>query len=281
MSVTNLHFKTTAIGYSSKEAAMDYWESLSLKQKARIYDIDFSKLDLDKGSIKEGKMVFSLYDSYGNSIQLNLFYDETIKSVKKRIKNILRIPIDQQMIYSKFDGVLDNDHNLNKLEIDEKNSKFYIFYRICEEDKMFSSIGFDFSEIDQESLINLLPPPEETPIWKLVKKGLNLEGRCNNEKCDVERIWIQKGFGKFDIAREIFEKNCPKCALRIYIVNLGFWDCEYRIDGMKVQNLQKVEKTDRAPILDLLTFTPNQVQWAYLSIETTKIHEARYRCTIM
>jgi hypothetical protein len=40
-----------------------------------------------------------------------------------------------------------------------------------------------------------------------------LEGLCKTLNCQAykERVWIQKGYGKFNINKEVYDSQCPMC----------------------------------------------------------------------
>lgn len=51
------------------------------------------------------------------------------------------------------------------------------------------------------------------PKWRVIAKGLNLEGRCKNSDCQAfnKKVWIQKGFGKLNMNKEVKMSKCPLC----------------------------------------------------------------------
>ena len=53
----------------------------------------------------------------------------------------------------------------------------------------------------------------EAPPYRIVRKGLNLEAVCKNKKCEAfdKKAWVQKGFGHFNIAKEVHKCKCPLC----------------------------------------------------------------------
>jgi hypothetical protein len=61
------------------------------------------------------------------------------------------------------------------------------------------SVGFTFNDM-KKPIVTILTP--YTPgSYRVVYPGMNVEGTCNNTKCYAynKRVWIQKGFGDFDI----------------------------------------------------------------------------------
>ena len=82
---------------------------------------------------------------------------------------------------------------------------------------------------------------DKAPDWRFLVKGLNLEGICKNPSCKAynKKVWVQKGFGTFNMAREIAKARCPMadCQKKVQEVDqCGFFYCKYEIEGMTVHN---------------------------------------------
>jgi hypothetical protein len=52
-------------------------------------------------------------------------------------------------------------------------------------------------------------------MFRIVKPGLNLEAMCCNKSCEAYKkiTWVQKGFGRFNIAKELLNCVCPLCKI--------------------------------------------------------------------
>ena len=50
---------------------------------------------------------------------------------------------------------------------------------------------------------------KEAPPWRYISEGLNLEAKCQLETCAAYKklVWIQKGFGEFDIIDIVFNRT--------------------------------------------------------------------------
>lgn len=60
----------------------------------------------------------------------------------------------------------------------------------------------------------------------------------------MKKIWIQKGYGSFDMNSDRFKNKCPSCdSLVKYstIKSFGFRNCEITIDGMRIEDEEEVE----------------------------------------
>lgn len=216
---------------------------------------------------KDGDIEISIRTQTGKNFSVKVHPNENILSIKTKLQNKEGIPPEQQRLI--FAGrELDEYRTLNEYTTDTKGLVFFLVLRL--RGGGGSSIGFNFSDLERRRIIDF----GSAPKWRLVIQGMNLEGKCTNDSCEAnkKRVWIQKGIGKFDIAREIFEAKCPSCNQKASEVNtVGFWDCRYVIDGAQSEPIEKkVNQEDMAPKEQFLTFLPNQVKWSFLTIETQK-----------
>jgi hypothetical protein len=76
-----------------------------------------------------------------------------------------------------------------------------------------------------------------------VRLGLNLEGKCFNEKCVAYKktVIINKEFGRFDLIKQENEILCPMCNQIIEAQTCGFSGCSYCWSGKKFSKNGKVE----------------------------------------
>ena len=76
---------------------------------------------------------------------------------------------------------------------------------------------------------------ETAPVWRRIGYGLNLEGQCANLKCEAyhQKVWIVKGFGNFNITKEVNSSVCPMCQQKATdINNMGLYQGYCRSKGM-------------------------------------------------
>lgn len=72
------------------------------------------------------------------------------------------------------------------------------------------------------------------PKWRLVKKGLNLCGKCVTPGCDAQnkQIWIPYGIGVFNINKLVHISKCPCCQKEASEVdNIGYYCCNVEFFG--------------------------------------------------
>ena len=67
--------------------------------------------------------------------------------------------------------------------------------------------------------------------WRLIRSGLNLEGLCTNSQCSAggQMVIINLGFGEYDFARIILERNnqCPICKVKISPIKYALTKCRW------------------------------------------------------
>jgi hypothetical protein len=91
-------------------------------------------------------------------------------------------------------------------------------------------------------------------------------------------VWIQKGYGDFDIGDQIFKGlQCPSCKENVQDepLNFGFLNCGYQILGNRLKPSKKlIEMKNKAGDGGVTTFKPltaNEAwQFTKLQIKTTK-----------
>lgn len=116
---------------------------------------------------------------------------------------------------------------------------------------------------------------KQAPPWRYISEGLNLEAECKLDKCQAFKklVWIQKGFGEFDIIDIVFNRTlCPMCEQETEdVVNFGFLNCDYKIIGNQIKpERKKVDIAENAPKGGVTTFEPGEANWVSMTITTTK-----------
>ena len=80
---------------------------------------------------------------------------------------------------------------------------------------------------------------ETAPNYRIVSKGINVYGICKGKKCKAynkEVICPLKSKKIFNLLEEKDDLECPICGGLIIPKTLGFFCCEYRIKGKKLEN---------------------------------------------
>ena len=110
----------------------------------------------------------------------------------------------------------------------------------------FPGLGFNFASMESGSKIQF---SADAPDYRIIGPGLNLEGRCMDEKCKAfkQLAWSPLGFSRslkevdspfdtagFNIGSLINNTPCPLCKKPMNpdsIVSCGFFRCQYTYQG--------------------------------------------------
>ena len=107
------------------------------------------------------------------------------------------------------------------------------------------------------------------PLWRSLKRGFSLKGRCQNKQCPAynDVIYINKGFGTFDMARTCFTSKCPQCLyVSKNLLNCCFWRASYEWTGCLKTGEKRTGK-GTAGYEKYKSFKEGEnVEWAYLEI---------------
>ena len=78
---------------------------------------------------------------------------------------------------------------------------------------MLPSLGggpglIEFNSLENPEMKNF---SDTAPDWRIITPGMNLTGLCNNNACKAYNDYVtcQKGFGKFNMSKEIYISKCP------------------------------------------------------------------------
>jgi len=77
------------------------------------------------------------------------------------------------------------------------------------------------------------------PDYRIASKGINVFGICKGKKCKAykeEVICPLENKKIFNLLEEKDDLECPICGSLIVPKTLGFFSCEYRIKGKKLEN---------------------------------------------
>ena len=182
-------------------------------------------------------MIISICDNENNSKFVKISGKEKIKDLKLNLT-------ENEEFDLYFNGKLLNpeklltDYGINSYSTIEKKNIL----------KGGLIKNFEFADITKQSQTKKLECYNKKFLcpWRIVRKGLNLEGKCLNKNCDAYKkiVIINKKFGKFDILNE--KNYCPICNNLIEAKTCGFSGCTFCISG------KKIGKNDKMLILMVL-----------------------------
>ena len=126
--------------------------------------------------------------------------------------------------------------------------------------------------------IKLFEFNSKAPRWRMVKKGLNIFGICNNSKC---KAWKKEVVYPTDLKdnglifvldEEMLHIKCPICSKIIKPKTCGFWKCEYQFVGKKIEEGElkdydsKTKETNENDFEYFDHFENGETQWIGLTI---------------
>lgn len=167
-----------------------------------------------KVSIKTHYKTFDLY----------LNEEQTIKEIKQQIKKKEGIDVEKQSLLL-YGDKLDDDKEVGDYDIEAEDT-IHLMVPLGQ-----GIGGVTFSNFKEKNKVSF---SDKAPDWRVLNVGLNLEGLCQTKKCKAfgKKVWVQKGIGKFNMAKEVVMSPCPMCKKSVKNPEVcGFFYCKYTIEG--------------------------------------------------
>lgn len=213
----------------------------------------------------------------GKTITVNCLSTDTVNYVKMQIEDKEgTVPEAQRLMYAGkplHDQVTLSSYNITG------ESTLHLSLRICGGSIGRSSALRTFADVSNDSLITACEFSSKAPEWRLVSKGINIEGRCKNRECCAYRHMIidRKEFVPFNLIRDD-NIECPMCSCEVKPVTCGFYDCAWRFEGVTASvNLSICSQWNDARGFVYHRFDPDApngtAEWASLLILAKPRHE--------
>jgi hypothetical protein len=224
--------------------------------------------------------LFLLSENENYKLQLKNKQDEVVDISRDQVQDISFLQaVKADELYERYfpmitqseNGALSITFHLSGIP----NSKS-LNENFSQEAKTLGSFNFSFNTLEDKRLIDF---SKNAPFYRRVISGLNIQGECRNETCQANRkvVYIPRGMGDFNIAKEKHQSRCPACEQKIpfeAVNNLGFWNCKYQIDGKRADLPPSTEDTEKPKegIAELERYTTFQAgkdcAWEYLEVTT-------------
>jgi hypothetical protein len=160
----------------------------------------------------------------GQTLTINLGLFESIRQFKSLIEAETNIPVDQQrLIYA--GRQFEDDMVLNN-------------YPICRESTVHLVLrlrgGFSFANVTDDG--ELMEWSKDAPKWREAARGLCLEGKCKNNKCEVFGHMVIINMG-VPISHKVGmpgqkRTDCPMCQTHVNTETCAFNNCWFRYVGV-------------------------------------------------
>lgn len=181
-----------------------------------------------------GENLFFVKSLTGNSVMVDLpLATSTVKELKDEVEALEKIPIE----YQRF---LYNGKHFHDVEPVTKTLKDYGVERDSTVQLLTRLRGgggevLEFSDLQNQGALKVLPWSKTAPLWRIVGKGLNLEGKCTNKNCAAhgQRVVCKKGFTAVNLVTE--KASCPICKQTVQVRTCSFTSCSWMFEGRKAQ----------------------------------------------
>lgn len=195
-------------------------------------------------------------------ILIRAYKSSQISTLKSKLLKKTSWPDENFYLY--FGGkILEDENTLSSYNI-VNNSTIQYIERIQGGTIVIPS--FPFNSLDNEVERCFY---KGLPLWRSLRRGFSLKGRCQNKHCPAynDVIYINKGFGTFDMARTCFTSKCPQCLyVSKNLLNCCFWCANYEWSGCLKTGEKRTGK-GTAGYEKYKSFKEGEnVEWAYLEI---------------
>ncbi|KAA6377089.1 MAG: putative ring and ubiquitin domain containing protein [Streblomastix strix] len=161
----------------------------------------------------------------GKLIELDVEKENTIEIIKKKIKQQTGMDINTlKLIYqgkqldnqkTLLDYKIQKDSTLNTEVITIKNTE----------------LGqIELANVEGTKLLVVRDQSSSAPKWRIVTKGLSIEGICSNMNCVAYNRMTIFNSGFTDVELWQSGAKCPMCQNQINPIKPAFNNCLYRID---------------------------------------------------
>jgi len=202
-----------------------------------------------------------------------------VATVKDIIQNREGIPSDQQRLI--YDGKQLEDGRVLAEYAIQQGAILHLVLRL-------RGGGGDppiFADMSNSSSLVAVSFSEDAPRWRMVRKGLNVEGICRNRSCAAHGKMVidRRGMVAFSLLAD--KANCPECLYQFQPTTCGFYDCLWAFDGRKACDAGPVDvdgdwKEASGDLYHRFKEQGNTVNWYSLNLATRELGRGKEPCPI-
>jgi hypothetical protein len=215
-------------------------------------DTQLSKLilDLHQGSkliprfsvhTTSGDNIFFVKSLKGNSIMLDMpLKSTTVTELKEEVAVLENIPTNYQRFIYKGQQIADDELSVCRDTVKktlhdfgvERDSTLHLVTRLRGGGTDVPA-SIEFSDLQNQKALKVLNWSKTAPVWRIVDKGLNLEGKCTNKACpgNGQLVICRKGFVAVNLSKE--QGTCPICKQGVQVKTCSFTSCMWMYEGRK------------------------------------------------
>ncbi|CAH0473860.1 unnamed protein product [Peronospora belbahrii] len=171
----------------------------------------------------------------GKTITVNCLSSDTVDYLKRKIQDKEKIaPKAQRLMYA---GKYLQDHHVLSDYYVQEGSTLHLSMTMRGGQVSHRPAFQTFADVSNRSLITAVEFSRDAPEWRIVSKGVNIEGRCKNSECHAFRhmVIIQKKFMPFNLMLDD-DIQCPMCFSKVKPLTCGLYDCVWRFEGVVVSD---------------------------------------------
>jgi len=196
-------------------------------------------LDLEEGTCPRfsvhtttGENVFFVKSLRGSSVMVDLPLDSsTVRELKEEVEVLEKVPSEYQRFVYNGRHLADSEPITKTLRDYgvERDSTVQLVTRM----RGGAPSPIEFADVQNENALEVLPWSNDAPLWRIVGKGLNLEGKCTNKACiaNGHTVVCRKGFVAVNLAKE--QGHCPICKQAVRVKTCSFTGCTWMYEGRK------------------------------------------------
>jgi len=211
----------------------------------------------------EGSIEIIVSTNTGKRFTLTVNPQNNIINVKEKLEEVSGIKVRQQQLLFNKQELIDR-RLVSECGI-QQGSGLHLIIRAAGGFQFY--IGFTFNKLDAMQKIPF--SHGGGPKWCTVHPGISFSSKCKTKSCDAfqQSIYVNKGFGSFNIAEISCDLVCPICQLPSEVpTRCGFHNAKWKFEGRLLSGEKKLIEGETTSN-DYHTFKEgDNVEWRCLQV---------------